>query len=236
MAYREYIIDEIGTVSVHKRKSSKHIRMSIRHNGQIQVSIPRWAPYITGLTFAKSKVDWLTKNKRPAVLLKDGSVIGRSHRLKIVNNESSKSIRTRVGTNDITVSLPAHTSFKDKTVQEKTTQACIKALKKQSDEMISGRLQFLSNKHNLPYKELKIKNLKKRWGSCDSNKNISISCFLVQLPDDLMDYVLLHELVHTQNMSHNSDFWQTLEKLCPNMKNIKKEIKTYQPTILPKEF
>lgn len=69
---------------------------------------------------------------------------------------------------------------------------------------------------------------KTRWGSCSSNNTISLNVYLLQLPQELKEYVYLHELIHLEEMNHGLKFWEKLEKLCPGAKNKQKLLQKYR--------
>lgn len=69
---------------------------------------------------------------------------------------------------------------------------------------------------------------KTRWGSCSSNSTISLNVYLLQLPQELKEYVYLHELVHLEEMNHGIRFWKKLDLLCPGAKNKQKLLQKYR--------
>ena len=93
--------------------------------------------------------------------------------------------------------------------------------------VLTQRLAELAEKHNFDYGKVSIRSQKTRWGSCSSQNNISLNQNLLHLPDYLIDYVLLHELTHTRVKNHSSKFWNELEKVCPDAKELRKRLKTY---------
>ena len=97
---------------------------------------------------------------------------------------------------------------------------------KAKNKLIS-RLHDLAEKHGFIYNKVTIRNQKTRWGSCSSKDNISLNMKLVLLPDELMDYVILHELVHTRIHDHSKRFWGELDKYVGNGKGIAKRLRRY---------
>lgn len=94
------------------------------------------------------------------------------------------------------------------------------------------RLKFLAEKHGLKYSHCSVRNSHSRWGSCSGKGNISLSIYLILLPDELIDYVLLHELCHTLEMNHSERFWSKLDNLCNcNSKEMRRRLKNYVPDI-----
>lgn len=80
---------------------------------------------------------------------------------------------------------------------------------------LKGRIDHLSQKHSLSYNRLFIRFQKTRWGSCSSRKNISLNWKLITAPEYVIDYVILHELLHTLVPNHSHRFWVYLRSLYP---------------------
>lgn len=99
--------------------------------------------------------------------------------------------------------------------------------KSYAHKILKQRLDQLCEKHNFLYRNLSIRNQKTRWGSCSAKNNISLNAKLTSLPKELMDYVILHELVHTRVKNHSKDFWDILDKYVKNSKKIDKKLKKY---------
>jgi len=94
--------------------------------------------------------------------------------------------------------------------------------------VLALRLSELAGRHGFNYNKLYVRNQKTRWGSCSSKDNISLNMNLVSLPEELRDYVILHELVHTRHKNHSKAFWAELDGLVGNSKRFKKEFRKYR--------
>ena len=99
--------------------------------------------------------------------------------------------------------------------------------KQVSKEFLEGRIKELANKFGFVYNKVTIRNQKTRWGSCSGKNNINLNMQLMNIPNHLIDYVLLHELVHTIVKNHSPLFWTTLDRYVSNAKAIDKELKKY---------
>lgn len=94
------------------------------------------------------------------------------------------------------------------------------------------RLEHLSDKYDLSFNKAKFRCQKTRWGSCSAQKNINLNVNICFLPEELQDYLLLHELVHTKIMSHSKQYWAKLDKYVgQNAKVLGKELKKYRMKI-----
>ena len=88
----------------------------------------------------------------------------------------------------------------------------------QAGRQLTGRLNRLAKVHGFTFNRVSIRSQKTRWGSCSQNNDISLNVKLVLLPEDLVDYAILHELVHTRIRNHSKDFWLELDKYVGNSK------------------
>jgi len=100
--------------------------------------------------------------------------------------------------------------------------------KDKAKEKLVNRLNELAEKHGFTYNKIFIRNQRTRLGSCSSKNNINLNMKLVQLPDELIDYVILHELVHLKIMNHSKDFWTELDKFVGDAKALRSKLKRYQ--------
>jgi predicted metal-dependent hydrolase len=99
----------------------------------------------------------------------------------------------------------------------------------QACDMLVGRLQELAGIHHFDCRKVSIKNQKTKWGSCSSKNRINLNINLVRLPDQLRDYVILHELVHTRIKNHSKEFWAELDKtLGSGARELARELKKYR--------
>ena len=73
-----------------------------------------------------------------------------------------------------------------------------------------------------------IRNQKTRWGSCSSKGNLNFNYQLYYLPDELLDYVVIHELAHRRYMDHSKEFWDEVEKYCPDYRERRQQLKKYK--------
>ncbi len=101
----------------------------------------------------------------------------------------------------------------------------IEALRKQAKKILPKRLSELANLHGFKYNKVAIRNAKTRWGSCSYYNNINLNMHLIKLDNELIDYVILHELCHTIEKNHSKRFWDLLESHLPNSKELRKKLK-----------
>jgi len=95
-------------------------------------------------------------------------------------------------------------------------------------EKLVNRLNELSEQHGFTYNKVFMRSQKTRWGSCSAKNNINLNMKLVRLPDEMIDYVLLHELVHTRIKNHTNAFWIELNKFVGDAKGMSKKINEYK--------
>jgi predicted metal-dependent hydrolase len=233
MAFKEFATVEFGKLKIYKRRGVRNIRLSVNTNGEVRLSLPTWMPYRAGLAFAQSKKDWvLSQQLNRKSELKQGQTIGRAHYLDFTPAPGITIPRSRVGRDKIAITHPQGMETSHSSVQKVAAAASIRALRVQAEALLPSRLRNLAESHNFEYRSVRIKRLKSRWGSCDQDKNITLSLFLMQLPWPIIDYVIIHELSHTRHLNHQPEFWQEVTFCLPNAKELRKQLRTFEPVLV----
>ena len=99
-------------------------------------------------------------------------------------------------------------------------------------QTLESRLEEIAAKHGYRYNRLTIRNQKTRWGSCSSKNNISLNMKLTLLPDELRDYIILHELVHTKVKNHQAEFWKEMLRVEPDTRKLDQQMKQHSILLL----
>lgn len=237
MATKQINIPDIGPVTLFKRRGNRSLRLSIGAGGEIRVSLPMWVPYKAGEQFVIAKARWIAEHRtaHDTLVLKHGHGIGKAHRLSFEPQTMASRVNARIVENEVRVLYPITRNTHDKEVQDAAHKASIRALRKEAAALLPQRLEALANQTGYEYTAVGVKQLKSRWGSCNSNREITLNLYLMQLPWHLIDYVLVHELVHTKVMQHGAPFWAEMEKFMPDAKALRKQMSAYRPTLSPFE-
>jgi predicted metal-dependent hydrolase len=232
MPQKTFQTKEVGQIVVTKRRGARYLRLRINSSGQIHVSVPYWTPYQAGLAFALTRKVWINDHRQTHLPTKlgNGDIIGKHHRLQIITANAPQ-ISTRLQGENVIVRVPVTETEAD--VQIAATKAAERALKKEANEELPDRLAQLASKLGYNYSSVRIKRLTSRWGSCSSDKRITLNYFLMQLPWEMIDYVLIHELVHTKHLNHGEGFWSEMAKYVPEPKKTQKKLRQYKTIILP---
>lgn len=230
MSQRTFELPDIGQVNIYKRRGVKNIRLTLRPGGEIRVTIPAWIPYRAGLEFAIQRSEWILQHVTKPADLSDGARVGHQHRI-VFRNSVTLSPRSRINGELITISLPPGMMPSHNQAQMTAIKAATRAIKIEAEAYLPKRLRQLADTHDFNVKSVEVKKLKSRWGSCNQQKEIVLNSFLIQLPWTLIDYVILHELVHTKIMAHGPKFWAELEQYVDDLPTIRRQIKSHRPEI-----
>jgi len=92
-------------------------------------------------------------------------------------------------------------------------------------EFLQERAEYYSSKMNLKYSKLKFRKMRRRWGSCNSKREITLNKELTRIDKNLIDYVVVHELAHLKHMNHSKEFHAFVDLYLPQSKLYRKELK-----------
>ncbi|MDD4902188.1 MAG: M48 family metallopeptidase [Patescibacteria group bacterium] len=109
-------------------------------------------------------------------------------------------------------------------IKPQRTKADYLKNKRQAERLVWGRLEHFNSFYNFEYKRVCVRDQKSRWGSCSAKKNLNFSYRIVFLPQELADYLIVHELCHLGEMNHSARFWKLVEKTIPNYKILRKKL------------
>ena len=101
----------------------------------------------------------------------------------------------------------------------------VKKLKKEARNHLASLTEYWAEKIGVSYGRISIRGQKTRWGSCSSKGNLNYNYLLMLCPDDVIEYVVIHELCHRIYMNHSKMFWEKIEEFCPNYRQARKWLK-----------
>ncbi len=90
---------------------------------------------------------------------------------------------------------------------------------------IPGIVERYAKIMGVDYGRITIRHQKTRWGSCSSKGNLNFNCYLMLAPQEVLEYVVVHELAHRREMNHSKAFWKIVEQYKPNYKWSKRWLK-----------
>jgi predicted metal-dependent hydrolase len=180
-------VPNLGPVVFAISKRAKHLRITIKPDRTVRLTIPRGVPRKRAQQFLHSKIPWIKKHLRK---LEELERTEKNIQLPLIDKGKAASTLIR-------------------------------------------RLRELADLHNFKYNKVSIRNQKTKWGSCSAKDNISLNINLTGLPTELMDYVILHELLHTRIRNHSKKFWAELDKYTgSSAKELSKRLKRHQLGVL----
>jgi predicted metal-dependent hydrolase len=97
---------------------------------------------------------------------------------------------------------------------------------------LTQRTHELAAHTNSDITKITIRNQRTRWGSCSRRRAISLNWRLIQTPPFVVDYIILHELMHLRQMNHSNRFWNEVEKVCPNWRDAERWLRKHGGQII----
>jgi len=237
--FKDINIEGIGRVRFIKSKRSKRLSLRFKYSDELVVTLPYRLNYQTAQDIIMDKSDWIIKKMLKAPKLKKLKTIfdvntnfeTKNHRLAIIPDIIEKA-KVKVYDGIIKVRYPEEIDVRSEKVQEVIRIGIQRALKIEAEEWIPFRVQKFSTQHGFKYKGIRFKNAKTRWGSCSHDNNLNFNIHLMMLPEDLIDYVILHELCHTIEKNHSPRFWSLMDKILRvntgGSKEVDKGLKKYR--------
>ena len=222
--------DPLLTYTVKVSQRSRSVRLQISREDGLVITVPKAFNQRLLPGILQSKLDWINRT------------IERINRLPIPAAKSLPDKLTLLATNETwlivyrtesgnSISLAEQPHGRVLIVSGKiggktAVKRILKGwLKEKAARLLPDWLDRISRKTGLPYQNLTIRDQKTRWGSCSALKNINLNLRLIFLPPHLVDYIIIHELCHTQVLSHSSTFWKLVASFYPQYKEARKQLR-----------
>ena len=190
-------------ITRHRRARRYVLRMTA--DGALRLTVPRGASVSAGLAFAKGQGAWIAREQarravRNGAWADGGLVWFRGERVPLVLG-------------DTTVTFSTETMVRPGDGEQLCT-AFEARLRTIATAELADRCAALAQLHGLAVSRVTIRNQRSRWGSCSSRGAIALNWRLVQMPAEVSDYVILHELMHLREPNHSRRFWKEVAAVC----------------------
>ena len=199
------------------RSRRKTIALIVHPDGRLEVRAPRQMAEQNIREFVEGHSDWVHKQQTRArkyapplpKKFTDGEtffLLGQFYSLNIVARQ-----RPALTFDGATFRLA-------KSAQPKAKEYFVRWYKAQAMEILSDQVKAIAARHGFTYQKIRISSARTRWGSCSSKGTLSFTWRLVMAPPEIVDYVVMHELVHTKIHNHSKKFWASVAEILPEYK------------------
>ena len=216
-------------IDVCPSKRTKRLRLVSGING-VQAIVPLNYCAQELESFVASKCDWILKTSQYYGRLKDrcGGLephtiyfLGSKYRFYVVKDRQPSTM-----VSDTIKLITFHVTDK-----RRYKQHMYEWYNQQTARIIADRLPALAGRFDLQYNKASIKSQKSRWASCSRNRNLHFSLLIAAAPLEVIDYVIIHELMHLIEFDHSSQFWQLVKEADPDYKKHREWLVNHAPII-----
>ncbi len=205
------IYPDIGQVDYYPRRQ-QNIRLSLKGNA-IRVSYPYFLSFRRAEKFLLARQAWILKHRPETLVFKNGMKIGTRHQLEFSQQEHL--------IKDNIIFAPADN-------ETRIAQLIKEALKIEALEILLPLAEAQIQRSGLRPEKIRSRYMRSQWGSCTSKNNICLNSCLIYLPDNLINYVIIHELCHLKLLNHSPSFWRLVAKYSPEYLSLRKQLREYR--------
>jgi len=227
------------------RKRRKTISLQIGDKSELVIAAPHFTPISEINRFVQEKQNWISKaiQKHKEALIKNKAkeyttgehfyYLGQSCPLEVFFEpfENTGVVfwdnHFYLNAQDCSTYQFPHTSLRKLQFHNKDLRKhyFVSWYKKKAREYIRERVDFYSKMINIQSGNFRITSAASRWGSCSEDNNLAFSFRLIMAPPVVIDYVVVHELMHIKEKNHSARFWQLVESAMPQYKSHRRWLK-----------
>ena len=235
MINKSVFYPKIGEVRFQCSKRARRINISVRNNRSVRVAVPMGVSLRTARHFFNDHQNWVMtalrriRDSEPDRHFLNGDLFRIRSRQFVLNIRQDSNYSFTLNPDTVMIRYPRSNQIADLPVQNYIKLHLIEVLRKEAKKYLPLRLAGLAQQYGFRYNKIFIKNLRSRWGSCSTKNNINLNLQLMRFSDEIIDYILLHELMHTQIKNHSPKFWQGLTQIYPDAISAKHYLKIVNP-------
>ena len=197
--------------------------LRLRDDGTARVTIPRGGSAAFARQFVERNRHWLEKEwqrlqarpRLPEIWQIGSRILWRG---ELVEIQSEPAGRIRFGAEELPLNGAA----------DNLRPAIETHLRRLATREFPLRVKELAERHGFTVSRVLVRGQRTRWGSCSRRGVISLNWRLVQTPEHVRDYIILHELAHLRHMNHSRRFWQEVARLCPEYRMAERWLKQHR--------
>lgn len=223
----------IGPVRIRRGRHIRILSVRVAPGRGVWVNVPYGVSLRQTEKFLSEKREWMreqlarmkTYERDTGVGLRPGAVVRtKLHVLSVVQGETEKPTYKIEG-EKISLFVPSGVPYE--AIDGIAKKFLLEIYKMECQRLLPARVRTLAERFGFRYTRLSFRNNISNWGSCTFENHISLNIKLMKLPDELIDYVILHELCHTVEKNHSGSFWMLVKKVCPDFADCRRRLRTY---------
>jgi predicted metal-dependent hydrolase len=195
------------------QKEVKHARIRVSEDGRVRIIAPNSFTIEDINLMLKKKAKWIDANLK--YFIGKSTIDLNRNQLLLYGIRYSYFYNPKF-TNKVVIDNEYKTINSKKDLLDANIQ--VKWYRKEAKKHLTNRTKELSDKMKFPFHQIFIRNSMTKWGNCSIEKNISLNWKLIKAPEYVIDYIIIHELIHTKIMNHTHKFWTLLRAYYPNYK------------------
>lgn len=192
-------------IDITRHRWARRYLLRLTEAGRLRLTVPRSASIAGGLAFAHGETDWILREWAR------------------IQATTTWTTGTRVWWRGESVELDCrggHVAFAAERLLLTSEAADVRAVVQRHWRRVAAaelpdRCRALAALHGLTLDRVSVRDQRSRWGSCSARRTVALNWRLVQMPPDVADYVILHELAHLEQPNHSRRFWRKVASICP---------------------
>lgn len=231
---QSYTHPALGPIEIERVARARNIRISVR-NGRVRVAYPWFSSRERALQFLEAKLDWALATLEKQRATAEQRLIRppfrtRHHELVVLCDPNCTQPSARITSDKVTVRHHPDSDITDSDVQQIINKGVTEALRREAKEYIPQRVEEIARRIGLEYRSVSVRATRSKWGSCSSRNDLSMSVYLMLLPDHLIDFIIIHELCHTVHRNHSAAFHALVDHhVGGHEKELNRELKQFHP-------